>query len=76
MGSSEQPLAEGLFRKTVRSTIWTFAGQQATTVLALATSIAIGRLIDQPVGVWLLGSAAALQVGGVVLVRRLARFEA
>jgi O-antigen/teichoic acid export membrane protein len=77
VGSSEQPLAEGLFRKTVRSTIWTFAGQQATTVLALATSIAIGRLIDPAeLGRYALASgiaqlistASTLQAGGYYVV--------
>jgi tight adherence protein B len=36
----------------------------------------IGRLMESPVGVWLLGSAIVLQVTGAVLIRRLARVEA
>src|SRR5512132_2760627 len=77
VGSSEQPLAEGLLRKTVRSTIWTFGGQQATTVLALATSVAIGRLTDpSELGRYALASgiaqlistASTLQAGGYYVV--------
>ena len=36
----------------------------------------VGRVAASPLGVWLLGSAAAMQVGGALLVRRLARVEA
>jgi O-antigen/teichoic acid export membrane protein len=77
VGSSEQPLSEGLVRKTVRSTVWTFGGQQATTVLALATSIAIGRLTDpSELGRYALASgiaqlvstASTLQAGGYYVV--------
>jgi tight adherence protein B len=36
----------------------------------------LGRILGSPAGVWLLGAAAAMQVGGALLVRRLARVEA
>jgi tight adherence protein B len=36
----------------------------------------IGRVLGSAIGVWLVGSAAAMQVGGALLVRRLARIEA
>jgi len=36
----------------------------------------LGRLLGSPLGAWLLGPAAAMQVGGALLVRRLARIEA
>jgi tight adherence protein B len=36
----------------------------------------VGRLAGSPLGVWLIGSAGAMQLGGALLVRRLARVEA
>lgn len=36
----------------------------------------IGRVLGSAIGVWLVGSAAAMQLGGALLVRRLARIEA
>jgi lipopolysaccharide exporter len=74
---SDQRLSEDLFRKTVRSTAWTFGGQQATAVLALATSVAIGRLTDpSELGRYalatgiasLVSTGASLQAGGYYVV--------
>ena len=42
----------------------------------LASPGTIGRIVGSPLGVWLLGSAAAMQGGGALLVRRLARVDA
>jgi PST family polysaccharide transporter len=75
--NSEQSLSDDLLRKTVRSTVWTFGGQQATAVLALATSVAIARLTDPSelgryalaVGIAaLVSTGASLQAGGYYVV--------
>ena len=42
----------------------------------LAAPGTIGRVAGSPLGLWLLGTAAAMQLGGALLVRRLARVEA
>lgn len=77
MGSSDHGPSDGLLRKTVRGTVWTFSGQQATAILALATSVAIGRLIDpSQLGRYALASgiaalvstASSLQAGGYYVV--------
>jgi O-antigen/teichoic acid export membrane protein len=77
VGGSEHGPTEGLLRKTVRSTIWTFGGQQATALVALATSVAIGRLTDpSELGRYALASgiasliatASSLQAGGYYVV--------
>jgi O-antigen/teichoic acid export membrane protein len=77
MGSSGQAASEGLVLKTVRGTAWTFGGQQATAILALATSVAIGRLTDpSELGRYalasgiaaLVSSASSLQAGGYYVV--------
>jgi hypothetical protein len=36
----------------------------------------VGRLAGSVVGAWLLGGAGLLQIGGAMLVRRLARVDA
>jgi O-antigen/teichoic acid export membrane protein len=77
MGSSDQAPSDGLLLKTVRGTVWTFGGQWATAVLALATSVAIGRLTDpSQLGLYalvsgitaLVSTASSLQAGGYYVV--------
>ena len=36
----------------------------------------IGRMVGSPIGIWLFGSALGLQLGGLLLIRRLSRVQA